>query len=196
MTRPWLFLETTIQIERVVGSRVRQAMLRAELANYRLATSNYVLGEFLRTVVKDAVHLHRLVCEQAHFDDVMTVIAQHLNKREAGRMTLLLGSLLRMGYVLEPTIRARDELLDCLSRMIDITLLSRFHTGIELLVNDVQCGLALERPQAWDAANEHSYQLRAQCVRTVRECALAEKMEVWQPQLETVADGLSNATDR
>jgi hypothetical protein len=195
MTSPWLFLETTIQIERVVGSRARQAALRAELANYRLVTSHYVLGEFLRTVVKDAVHLHRLVCEQVHLDDVMTAIAQHPNKREASRMTLLLGSLLRTGYSLEPTIGARDELLDRLARMIDITLLNRFHGGIELLVDDVQCGLARERPNAWDTPTVLSYQLRSQCVRTVRECALAEKMATWRPQLEKVADGLCNATD-
>ncbi len=32
-------------------------------------------------------------------------------------------------------------------------------------------------------------------MRTVRECALAEKMITWRPQLEKVADGLGNATD-
>ena len=195
MTRPSLFLETTIQIERVVGSRERQAALQSELAGYSLVTSHYVLGEYLRTVVKDAVYLHRLVTAFAYLDDVMTAIGRHPNKKEASRMTLMLGALMRAGSVLEPTALSRSELVDRLSRMIDVTLLSRFHVGIEAWVDDVECGLAQERPAEWLGGTEPSYQLRSQCVRMVRECALAQKMQTWQPQLEKMADAFRHTSD-
>lgn len=192
MIRPPVFLETTIQIERVMGNRTSQNALRAELANYRLITSHYVLGEYLRTVVKDAVHLHRVVTSRPYIDDVITAIGQHPNKKEASRMTLLLGALLRTGYTLEPTSAARHDLLDRLARMIDVTLINRFSVGIDEWVDEVHCGLARERPLPWRDEGESSYQLRSQCVRTVRECTLAERMAAWRPQLAKVAASFLN----
>lgn len=190
-----IFLETTIQIERVLGSRERQANLRAELGNYRLITSHYVLGEYLRTAIKDAIQLYQLLLKHAHLDDVMTAIGQHINKREASRMMLILGAALRNGYVLEPTTQAQSELIDRLLLMINVLFLRRFHAGIDEMVDDVQCGLARERPVALSPTMNSTYQLRSQCIRTVRECALAERMQTWQPQLEALAEGLNDATD-
>ncbi|MEM7531383.1 MAG: hypothetical protein AAF639_04350 [Chloroflexota bacterium] len=69
------FLETTIQIERVLGNRKRQAALYTELSGYRLITSHYVLGEYLRTVIRDAIHLYEILLKYAHFDDVMTALS-------------------------------------------------------------------------------------------------------------------------
>ncbi len=82
MSKPALFLDITIQIERIVGDRTRQSALRNELANYRLVTSTYVLGEYLRTLVKDAIQLHRLVVQHTHLDEVITYLGRHPNKRE------------------------------------------------------------------------------------------------------------------
>jgi len=195
VTRPSLFLETTIQIERVIGSRARQSALQTELADFRLVTSQYVFGEYLRTVVKDAVYLHRLVSAQTHLDDVITAIGNHPNKKEASHMTLILGALMRAGSRLEPSTAARDDLIDRLTRMIDITLVNRFHIGIESLFDDVECGLAKERPTEWFGGPEPSYRLRSQCVRTVRECSLAEKMQTWVPQLEKIAEAFEQVSD-
>lgn len=187
MTHPPLFLETTIQIERIVGSRSRQLALQTELANYQLFSSHYVLGEFLRTVVKDAVQLHRLLAAQTHLDDVLTAIGQHYNKKEASRMSLMLGAVMRIVSPATSVMPAREDLLDRLSLMLEFGLVNRFYAGIHTFVDEVQCGLATERPQTWNGSTAPSYHLRSQCVRTVRECALAEKMTLWQPQLEKIA---------
>lgn len=195
MAPPPLFLETTIQIERVLGSRTSQATLHAELANYRLVTSRYVLGEYLRTVVKDAVYLHRVVTSIPTVDDAMTAIAQHQNKKEASRMMLLMGALLRMGSSLAPTTAARHDLLDRLARMIDVTLVNRFTFGIDQWIDDVECGLANERPQSWQAEGTFSYQLRSQCIRRVRECALDARLAGWRPQLEKIVAAFQNDSD-
>ena len=199
MSPPALFLETTIQIERIVGDRTRQRSLRAELANYRLATSTYVLGEYLRTLVKDAVQLHRLVAQQPHLDEVITYLGRHLNKREASRMMLTLGAMLRIGRTAEPKhdAQARLDLLDRLSRYIELSLLSHFMAGIDEVIDSTQCGLARERPQVYPIlpGNTPSYRLRSQCVRQVRECDLAERMEQWRPELKAVATGLAFESD-
>lgn len=200
MSTPTLFLDTTIQIERVVGSRARQTALRSELANYRLITSAYVLGEYLRTIVKDAIQLHRLIAQNAYLDDVMTQIAQRLNKREASRMLLILGALLRADG--QPDGRldaaARNDLLDRLARYIEISLPNRFTLGIAELLDHTRCGLAQEHPLACQipSASHSSYRLRSQCVRHVRECDLAELLrDRWPVEVEMLAQGLAGEAD-
>lgn len=199
MSKSALFLETTIQIERIVGDRTRQRALHTELANYRLVTSTYVLGEYLRTLVKDAVQLHRLVAQQTHLDEVITYLGRHLNKREASRMMLILGAMLRSGRAAEPKqdAQARLDLLDRLSRYIEISLLSHFMAGIDEVLDSTQCGLARERPQSYLVSPDNipSYRLRSQCVRHVRECDLAERLEQWRPELKALAVGLALETD-
>ena len=196
-----LFLETTIQIERVAARRARQTSLRRELASYRLVTSTYVLGEYVRTLVKDAVRLHRLVAAHMHLDDVMTAIGQHPNKREASRMLLIGGAVMRSSddweKVQDTDIRA--NLLDRLSRFTEFVLLNRFLGGIDELLDITACGLARERPIVWQAGQgirgEELYRLRSQCVRRVRECDLAERMTEWRPELKALAEGLSGRDD-
>ncbi|MEZ4730431.1 MAG: hypothetical protein R3E79_25175 [Caldilineaceae bacterium] len=50
-----VFLDTTIQIERVTGTRSRQAEIAQALTGLQVLTSTYVLGEYLRTLVQDAL---------------------------------------------------------------------------------------------------------------------------------------------
>jgi hypothetical protein len=180
-----LFLDTTIQIERVVGSRARQAELRRELANYHLTTSTYVLGEYLRTLVKDAILLHKLTLEHKYLDDIMTAIAQYPNKRVSSRMLLLWANVYRRGRYDE------QDILDQLDDYITFWLVNRFVTGIDELLDVTECGLARERP----AAVGESYHLRNQCTRRIRECVLAERLSEWQPELQAVADGLRDHPD-
>lgn len=199
MSKPALFLDITIQIERIVGDRTRQSALRNELANYRLVTSTYVLGEYLRTLVKDAIQLHRLVVQHTHLDEVITYLGRHPNKREASRMLLILGTMLRIGRTADQKhdMMLRLDLLDRLSRYIEISLRSQFMAGIDEILDSTQCGLAHERPQVYVdlPSDTSSYRLRSQCVRQVRECNLAEQMEQWRPELKALAAGLVAETD-
>jgi len=180
-----LFLDTTIQIERVVGSRARQAELRRELAHYRLITSTYILGEYLRTLVKDAILLHRLALEHKHLDDIMTAIAQYPNKRVSSRMLLLWANVYRRGRY------DQQDILDQLDDYITFWLINRFLTGIDELLDGTECGLAGERP----AAVGEFYRLRSQCTRRIKECVLAERLAERRPELQAVADGLRDHPD-
>lgn len=192
--KPPLFLDTTIQIERVVGSRARQAVLHRELAGYRLMTSTYVLGEYLRALVRDAIYLHRLVLEQEHLDDVVTAIAQHINKREASRMLLLWANVRREG------IYGRGHIADQLEAYITGGLLRRFMFGVVTLLDTTECGLAQERAQPFRAGSapdlQDRYRLRAQCIRHVKECALAERLAEWQENVRRINQVLSDSQER
>ena len=53
-----LFLETTIQIQKDFGTKERRRNIKKELQGKRLLTSTYVMMEYLRTIVADAVYLY------------------------------------------------------------------------------------------------------------------------------------------
>lgn len=198
MSKPTLFLDTTIQIERVVSSTQRRAQLQETLANYRLITSTYVLGEFLRTLVKDAVQLHHRIEQYTHLDEVITNLGQHPNKREASRMMLLLETLLRAERTTPtPAVAAqmRVQVQERLARSVKFALVDHFLFGIDELLDSTQCGLARERPTVAASANAAFFHLRSQCIRAVRECDLAERIETWRPQLEAIAAGLAQESD-
>lgn len=199
MNKPTLFLDTTIQIDRVGGSMKRQVQLEKELANYRLITSTYVLGEYLRTIVKDAIYLYGLVDQCTYLDEVLTDLGRHPNKRESSRMMMILGGLLRSSRIITPSfqLQTRSEFQERLSRYIEFGLLKHFMLGISEIMDSTQCGLARERPQLLSLMNDNvlSYQLRSQCTRYVRECDLAERMEAWRPELAMLADGLAHESD-
>lgn len=200
MSKPTLFLDTTIQIERVVSAAQRRAQLQETLAHYRLITSTYVLGEFLRTLVKDAVQLHHRIEQYAHLDEVITNLGQHPNKREAGRMLLILGTLLRTERATQATAwpaQVRLQIQERLARYIKFALVDHFLFGIDEIIDSTQCGLARERPVVAASADADTmlFRLRSQCTRTVRECDLAERMHTWRPELGVLADGLAHESD-
>ena len=183
---PRAFWDTTIQIERVTATNKRQAEIADALTGVQVITSTYVLGEYLRTLVKDALLLYNLVHTTEHSYDVETQIANLLNKRSASRCLLLWASLHRAG------IYERTRLLLTLDGYIDYGLVARFMTGIDELLDTTDCGLAKERPTITDEA----YQLRTQCTQPVKECSLAELLTTHQAELKVLADGLKGHSDQ
>jgi hypothetical protein len=128
VSKPTIFLDTTIQIDRIGSSAKRQVQLEKELANYRLITSTYVLGEYLRTIVKDAIYLYGLVTEYAYLDEVIIYLGCHPNKRESSRMLMILGGLLRSSRIITTTFQLQTsiDLQERLSRYIESGLLKHF----------------------------------------------------------------------
>lgn len=181
-----VFLDTTIQIERVTATDERQAEIADALMGTQVITSTYVQGEYLRTLVKDALLLYNLIQATEQLYDVETQMANLLNKRSASRCLLLWASLHRAG------IYERSRLLRTLHRYINYSLVTRFMTGIDELLNTTDCGLAKERPRLM----EGSYELRTQCTRPVKECSLAELLTTHQAELEVLANGLKGHSDK
>lgn len=177
-----VFLDTTIQIERVVGMRVRQAKIAQDLAGVQTITSSYVLGEYLRTLVQDAIVLYNLIQTTEQLYDVETKMAQMLNKRSASRCLLLWASLHRAG------VYERNRIVRTLQNFIEYNLVDSFMLGIDQLLDTTACGLARERPQL----RGDIYQLRAQCTRQVKECGLTAWLQEHRSAVHLLADGLHN----
>lgn len=184
-SKPRVFLDTTIQIERTTSTRTRQAEIARTLTGVQTLTSTYVLGEYLRTLVRDALVLYNLVRTTEQPYDVETKMAHLLNKRSVSRCLLLWASLHRAGAYTKP------KLLRSLQIHLEYGLVNQFLVGIDELLDTTACGLARERP----TGNGETYRLRTQCVRTVKECELAERLTEQQPALQRVAEGLRNHPD-
>jgi predicted nucleic acid-binding protein len=177
-----IFLDTTIQIKRVIATQARQAEIGRALAGAQVISSTYVLGEFLRTLVQDALVLHNLALRSEQLYDVETQIAHLLNKRSASRCLLLWASLHRLG------LYERPKLLRTLRIYIEYGLVNRFMLGVDELLDTTACGLARERP----APLGEVYRLRTQCTRPAKECDLAERLAEHQSELRVLANGLKD----
>lgn len=59
-SNPRVFLDTSIQIERLIGPRSHKVAIERQLAmpNFGAMTSHYVLMEFQRTIVADYVRVY------------------------------------------------------------------------------------------------------------------------------------------
>jgi hypothetical protein len=174
------FLDTTIQIERVTAIRTRQQTIARELAGKRVITSSYVLGEYKRTLVRDAIVLYNLVQKTEELFDVETQIAQLFNKRSVSRCLLLWATLHRQG------IYERKKILRSLHTYITHGLVNRFMFGIDEILNTTECGLAKEGP----VLEQTDYQLRTHCTRRVKECLLAERCHEQRSSLQTLVERL------
>lgn len=184
-SRPRVFLDTTIQIERATATYARQAEIARSLTGVQTVTSTYVLGEYLRTLVRDALVLLNLVQTTEQPYDVETQMAHLLNKRSVSRCLLLWASLHRAGVYTKP------KLLRSLQAHLEYGLVNQFLVGIDELLDTTACGLARERP----TDNGASYRLRTQCIRAVKECELAERLTEQKAAIQTVAEGLHNHPD-
>ena len=175
-----IFLDTTIQIERLTGTQARRAQLAAQLAGKEVLTSTYVLGEFLRTLVKDCITLYTLVSQNVYLDDVEVQIANRFNKREASRCLLLWAALHRARAY------GREKVLYTLHAYIEYGLVQAFMTGVNQISDATGCGLAQERPRRV----EGTYRLRAQCRRNVKECRLEEWLADHSAALDSIVPHL------
>ena len=66
-----VFLETTIQIDRIIGLQERRNAIRANLDGKRVCTSGHVLGEFNRTIIKDAIAFRNLVLSSSSVEEAI-----------------------------------------------------------------------------------------------------------------------------
>lgn len=181
-----IFLDTTIQIERLTATRTRQMAIAKVLNGKHIVTSSYVLGEYLRTLVNDAVQLFELINATESTYDVETQIANLMNKRSARRCLLLWTMYHRSGIYDHSMMRKK------LDNDIEYGLVNRFMLGIDEFLDTTCCGLAKERPML----GEETYQLRTQCTRRVKECELVALLQKYKPKIQLLADGLKNHSDR
>lgn len=84
-----LFLETTVQIDRVIGTDARRRAIRASTRNRPLCTSGHVLGEFNRTLIRDAIIFRDLLRTSPDVGDAVKRLPSFIPRRTKRTVDLL-----------------------------------------------------------------------------------------------------------
>lgn len=88
-----LFLETTIQIERVIGEQRRRNIIRHNTSDRPLCTSGHVQAEFNRTVIRDAITFLDLVRSSPTVEDAVKRFKRYPRHRPFDRAVDIFATL-------------------------------------------------------------------------------------------------------
>lgn len=92
-TQASLFLETTIQVERVIGTLERRQTIRHNTDGRHLCTSGYVLAEYNRTLIRDAITFRDVLRTSPSVGDAIKRSTKYSRTRKFPRMMSLLAHL-------------------------------------------------------------------------------------------------------
>lgn len=132
-----VFLETTAQVARVLGSAGERAEHRARHRDCRLFSSTYVLGEFKKTFLRDAVRFHALLVDSERAADALQRLERTFSDRTHRRSVKLFAVLVEDEEI------ERDTLLDRLESLIEWQLEQRFRCAlVGGLLDETRCARA------------------------------------------------------
>ncbi len=177
---PEIFLDTSIGIKRIENS-INGEKVRTYLSGQSLFTSTFVLMEFKRTILKDAVSLYTILQEELTLTDAYWRIKNMLNdpatKKEGQRWVLLLGLL---GY---PRENQKNKAIRSLENLIRKGLILQFLyqiPQIQLLRSNTICSSVDSKPNK----TEGKYELNMGCC--VDECDIKSTIEANRGVLEGI----------
>lgn len=128
-----LFLETTIQIDRVIGGQDQRDIIRRNTHGQCLCTSGYVLAEYNRTLIKDAITFRNLLLTSPDVDEAIKRFGKYPQNRKFPRLMFLLATL---GFDKE-----KQNILDRLQKFIDWQAYDLFWDSIDRArsIDEVGC---------------------------------------------------------
>jgi hypothetical protein len=185
--RSSLFLDTTLQIRRVLTGRADQDRLEAQLIDLApgLCTAAYVWMEYQRTVIADYAHVHQLVLNYDHWGDVMAHLLtgqRAFRPRSAVRCTHILGQLYAESQAdWERAWRLLDHALSS-------DLQSQFWAHVAPLSDPIGCDLVTA---GVNRQPDGAYTVATTCRKEKATCNLPDFMAERQPQLRAIADYLA-----
>jgi hypothetical protein len=198
MTNPArkIFIETSIQIERILGRRARQEKIQAALAGAKVSTSSYVWMEFRRTALQAMVYLLTII-RQMQQEGETEILFSELMKRVATGTAIsysrriLQRVLLAYGYILETFPRSPVRaitLIDYLEFNIERVIPARFFQGIDEFITDIDCDLVRPNVPVGDY-----FQGRFSCNAVIAQCSLVDFLERHKGELLALEHALAQA---
>lgn len=135
-----LFLETTIQVDRVIGTLERRQTIRRNTDGRHLCTSGYVLAEYNRTLIRDAITFRDILRTSPSVDDAILRSRKYSRSRKFLRMISILAHL--------GIDKDKQTTLERLEDFIEWKALDHFWESIDksCCVDEVKCALRL-----WEA---------------------------------------------
>ena len=160
MSMTELFLDTTIQIEKIFGRD------RSEIFEYLkekdVLTSSYVLMEFKRTVIQDCITLHTYLLEEGDLESTFIRLSElrSYDHRIASRIYKILSGMCEQDNI------KYEKVLERLEDLIESELLGYFFYNVKS-IDETKCGLAKE-----EIAKDETYSLDLSCKRGHKKCEI------------------------
>jgi hypothetical protein len=163
-----LFLDTTIQIEKVLGRRERKREIQNNLKERYVITSRYVLMEYIRTVVKDFYYIYNVVKEEVSVEAAIDRIADEAR----GLLSLkrCLKIINRMYHSQGDDRPDRRELIKHFERYTRVSLPRIFLENVDEILNLIDCDIARIEFSQWDASKAPAFH----CNRAKAGCGLVD----------------------
>ncbi len=183
-----IFLETSIQIRRILGERIEQDRIEGELRKLapNVFTSAYVWMEFQRTLLADYAHIQRLMLNYNSWGKVMTHLLtgrRGFQPRSGVRCTQILGRLY------EESEGEWEFAWHLVNNALKIDLQAQFWTHVTKLPDPVVCDLVVT---GVSLNSDETYTVPDSCRKQTASCQLPNFLEAHQSELRTLADYLSS----
>lgn len=127
-----ILLDTTIQIDRITGSKERKKAVEDVLRGNDLFCSTYVLGEYYSNLVNDLMTLYALFM----IDKNITETGKRINERVFGRSQPRVSKL--FFHILELCDENIDEIKDLFSLYFDL-IQDEFYIDIKEILDTTKC---------------------------------------------------------
>jgi predicted nucleic acid-binding protein len=159
-----LFLDTTIQIEKVLGREERKREIQKNLKEKYVITSRYVLMEYIRTVVKDFYYIYNVLKEESSVEAAIDRIADEARGLLSLKRCL---KIINRMYQSQGNDRPdRRELIKHFERYISVSLPRIFQKDIDEILNLIDCDISRVEFSEWNASKApvfHCNRAKAGC---------------------------------
>jgi len=193
-----IFLETSIQIERILGSFKRREQIRENLVDATVFTSSYVFMEFRRAVLQAVAHVLTLV-RQIQYDgenvidlsELMRMVAMGRSIRFSVRTIQRVILVLSYIFSAFPTSFVEsDTLIDYLELQLNWRLKELFFEGVSEYIIHTDCDLVRPNIPIGDYV-----QNRLSCNAKNATCTLVAFLSQYQDKLRAMEQVLTAASD-
>lgn len=157
-----ILLDTTIQIDRITGSKDRKESIEKVLKGNDLFCSTYVLGEYYETLVTDFVTLYGMFLMDKNIAETGKRISECAFWRHQSRMAKIFFNIIAL---CDENI---DEIDDTFSLYVDL-IQDEFYYGIKELLNTTKCVRSDRRIEYEDG---RPVLLPVHCIKEKEICAI------------------------
>lgn len=195
MNNSKVFIETTIQIRRLLGGTAERRRIVSLLADKYVITSAYVFMEFRRTILQDLSFLRSIAqqkdregVESVFFSDILREIANVrtvLSSRTLRRLLLVVASLAE--HFVSETVPSK-ELVKFLNFQINYLEYEGFFDIIDEVVNYTDCDLVKVTAPLGDRISS-----RLSCNATKAQCQLVNFLSAHREELRRIETVMANA---
>ena len=184
--KPLVLVETSIQIDRLIGSTTAQTAIEAHLATapYRFVSSPYILMEFQRVVLADYVRVYHAILERKNWNDAAHALRSgslSYRPRALGRALHILTQTMVVSHL------ERENALELLRVQIQYDLPLRFWRLLQPIADPIACDLVMAgvRP-----TNDQHFTVADVCHKESARCQLPKFLADHRAELLAIADYL------